>query len=162
VGPDHLAVGLDALWTGAPGHGTIPDGAAAPADPEELNGDDPGPAGVAAADPGAAGQAANAVVPTPDESPAPTAPPSAGKAQANPQLADLLAGVLPFDGQELERGVEQFFAHLHNLGPAPTATSWARRLAPWLAGGALAAVAAEVARRRREQPIPAAPGLPAG
>jgi hypothetical protein len=76
-----------------------------------------------------------------------------------PQLADLLAGVLPFDAAALGRGAEQFFVHLQALGQDPTAASLASRFAPWLATAALAATAVELGRRQRHKPVPPGPGL---
>jgi len=76
-----------------------------------------------------------------------------------PQLADLLAGVLPFDAAALGRGAEQFFTHLQALGQDPTAASFASRFAPWLATAALAATAVELGRRQRHKPAPPGPGL---
>jgi hypothetical protein len=78
---------------------------------------------------------------------------------SGPLLADLVAGILPFDAGALERGAEQFFAHLQALGQDPAAAPLARRLMPWLATGALAAAAAELSRRRRKASTSSGPAL---
>jgi hypothetical protein len=168
AGRDHRAAALDAVWTGgfagASGKARLLAGADAPPDPwpGALDWHDPGPVAGQVVAPRSAGQAAKPEDLTGKESGAVAALPRAERAQPGPQLADLLAGVLPFDGGALERGVEQFFAHLQGAVPAPTAASLARGLAPWLTSAALAAVALDLARRQRHAPVPRAPGLPAG
>jgi hypothetical protein len=156
--PDISPSAVDLVWAGrsgvAPRTGGLSAGPEVPATrvagPVEWR--DPGTAGVERVASGPAG----------DQSEVAAGPPEAERPELAAQFADLLAGVLPFDAAALERGAEQFFAHLQGLGHDPRAASLARALAPWLATGALAAAAVELARRQRDRPAPRGPGLTAG
>jgi hypothetical protein len=149
TGQESPPVGIDLVWAGRSGAGpgvetVVADSSAGP----------PVWGGPDAAAARGAESAAEGETPDGREGPA-----GAGGPELGPRLAGLLAGVVPFDGAALERGAEQFFTHLQELGHDPTAASLARRVAPWLAAGALAAAAGELARRQRERPAPKAPGL---
>jgi hypothetical protein len=152
TGQEHPPVGVDLVWAGRSGVVLGAETVLAEFLARLPIGGGAGPSGARGVGPAADGD-------TPDghEGPAGAEGPELG-----PHLAGLLAGVLPFDAAALERGAEQFFAHLQGLGHDPAAASLARRVAPWLAAGALAAAAGELARRQRERPAPKAPGLAAG
>jgi hypothetical protein len=154
---DRPPVAVDLVWAGRSGVG--PGAEAFPAGPDAAGGQ------VSASprwhDPGAAGGQEALAGPDGSEPDGPGAAAAEGPA-LGPQLADLVAGVLPFDASALARGAEQFFAHLEGLRHDPTAASLARRMAPWLATGAVAAAAVEFARRQRERPASSGPGLTPG
>jgi hypothetical protein len=148
--PDHPAVAAELVWAGR--SGVVPGTGGLTAAPEALRWRDQGAAGVREDGAGPVGEEVErSAAPAGEDGP-----------ELAGQLADLLAGVLPFDPAALARGAEQFFAHLQGLGRDPTAASLARSLAPWLATGALAAATVELARRQRDRALPREPGVTAG
>ncbi len=73
--------------------------------------------------------------------------------QAEPQVFDLLTGVLPFDVASAERSVQSFFERLESLNE-PWDSQLGTRLAPWVVAVTAATVAFETARRQmRKQPL---------
>jgi hypothetical protein len=78
-----------------------------------------------------------------------------------PQVSGVVVGALPVDLAVLERGAEQFFVHLGDLGEEVPGLSVVGRLAPWLGAVAAATVGLELARRtvRKQSPRRPAPAV---
>jgi hypothetical protein len=75
-----------------------------------------------------------------------------------PEMVGLVAGTLPVDLPALQRGAEQFFTRLAELGEDVPAGSVLARLAPWLGAGVAATAGLELARYTMRKQTPRRPG----